>query len=148
MTRKRNVLFLCTHNSARSQMAEAFLRKYGGDRFNAYSAGLEPTEIDPMTYEVMQEIGFDLEGQHAKSVQTYLGRLLVHDLIIVCEQADRDCPHTWPGLEIESRIYWPFDDPAAPVGSRTERLDRFRRVRNQMEQRIKTWLQEISEKGM
>ncbi len=63
MERKRNVLFLCTHNSCRSQMAEAFLRKYAGDRFNVFSAGLEPTEIDPMTREVMHEVGLDLEGQ-------------------------------------------------------------------------------------
>lgn len=62
MKQKHNVLFLCTHNSARSQMAEAFLKKHGGDRFNAYSAGLEPTEIDPMTREVMQEVGIEMEG--------------------------------------------------------------------------------------
>lgn len=128
-------------------MAEAFLRRHGGDRFNAYSAGLEPTEINPMTREVMREIGLDMEGCHAKGVQTYLGKLMVHHLIIVCETANRNCPHTWTGLEIESRLFWPFDDPAAVEGSREERLQNFRQVRDQMEQRIKTWLREVSEKG-
>ncbi|MBN1507917.1 MAG: arsenate reductase ArsC [Sedimentisphaerales bacterium] len=143
MERKRNVLFLCTHNSARSQMAEAFLRKYAGDEFNAYSAGLEPTEIDPMTREVMQEIGIDIEGQYAKGVETYLGKLLLSYLIIVCETANSRCPHSWPG--IQERLFWPFDDPAAVQGSHEERLEQFRRVRDQMDQRIRSWLEEIHE---
>lgn len=148
MKRKRNVLFLCTHNSVRSQMAEAFLRKYGDDRFNAYSAGLEPTEIDPMTTEVMREVGLDLEGRHAKSVKTYLGKLPVHYLIIVCGKANRDCPRTWPGLEIEERLFWPFDDPAEAQGSREEKLQTFRRVRDQVERQVKSWVEEVSRKGV
>ncbi len=147
MARKRNVLFLCTHNSSRSQMAEAFLRKYAGDRFNAYSAGLDPTEIHPMARQVMREVGLDLEGQYAKGVQTYLGRLLVSHLIIVCETANRRCPHTWPGLEIQERLFWPFDDPVEAEGSEEERLRKFRQVRDQIEQRIKSWLKEIDAHG-
>jgi arsenate reductase len=145
MAQKRNVLFLCTHNSSRSQMAEAFLRKYAGDRFNVYSAGLEPTEIHPMTRQVMHEIGLDLDDHYAKGVRTYLGRLLVSYLIIVCETANSRCPHTWPGLEIRKRLFWPFDDPAAAEGTEEERLQEFRRVRDQMEQRIKLWLKDIRE---
>ncbi|HNS23090.1 MAG TPA: arsenate reductase ArsC [Sedimentisphaerales bacterium] len=143
MPQKSNVLFLCTHNSARSQMAEAFLRKYGGDEFNGYSAGLEPTEIDPMVREVMQEVGVEMKGQHAKGVQAYLGRLLVQHLIIVCEQANRNCPRTWPGLEIEERLFWPIDDPAAVRGSHERRLQAFRQARDQIEERVKSWLQDI-----
>lgn len=145
MKQKHNVLFLCTHNSARSQMAEAFLKKYGGDRFNAYSAGLEPTEIDPMTREVMQEVDIEMEGQHAKDVRTYLGRLMVHHLIIVCEEANRNCPHTWPGLEVEERLFWPIEDPAATQGAYRERLRKFRQIRDQIEERINSWLRENHE---
>ncbi|OHB66737.1 MAG: protein tyrosine phosphatase [Planctomycetes bacterium RBG_13_60_9] len=142
MKPKRNVLFLCTHNSCRSQMAEAFLRKYAGDEFNAYSAGLEPTEIDPMTREVMREVGIDMEGQYAKGVQTYLGKLIVNHLIIVCETANSRCPHSWPG--IYERLFWPLEDPDATRGNEEERLEKFRQVRDQIEQRIQLWLKEIS----
>jgi arsenate reductase len=142
MKPKRNVLFLCTHNSSRSQMAEAFLRKYAGDRFQVYSAGLEPTEIHPMTRRVMAEVGLDLEGQSAKGVDTYLGKLLINHLIVVCETANRRCPHTWPG--IHERLFWPFADPDAAQGSPEEKLARFRQVRDQIEQRVKSWVEEVS----
>jgi arsenate reductase len=142
MERKRNVLFLCTHNSARSQMAEAFLRKYAGDRFNAYSAGLEPTEIDPMTREVMREVGLDLEGQYAKGVETYLAKLLISHLVIVCDRAEKECPHSWPG--IQERLFWSFEDRVGTEGSREERLHAFRQVRDRIEQRIESWLEETS----
>jgi len=145
MARRRNVLFLCTHNSSRSQMAEAFLRKYAGDKFNVYSAGLDPTEIHPMTRQVMHEVGLDLGNQQAKGVQTYLGRLLVSYLIVVCETANSRCPHSWPGSEIQERLFWPFEDPVAAKGSEEERLQKFRQVRDQIEQRIKSWVKDISE---
>ncbi len=141
MERKRNVLFLCMRNSSRSQMAEAFLRKYAGDQFNVYSVGLEPTEIHPMTRQVMAEVGLDLEGQSAKGVQTYLGKLLVNHLIIVCEIANSKCPYTWPG--VHQRLFWPFEDPDAAQGSQEERLEKFRQVRDQIEQRVKAWLEEV-----
>jgi len=126
-------------------MAEAFLRKYAGDRFNVYSAGLEPTEVHPMTRQVMHEAGTDLDNRHAKGVETYLGRLWVNYLIIVCETANSRCPHTWPGLEIQQRLFWPFDDPVAATGSEEERLQKFRQVRDQIEQKIKSWLKDIAE---
>lgn len=143
MERKPNVLFLCTHNSSRSQMAEAFLRKYAGGQFNAYSVGLEPTEIHSMTRQVMEEVGLDLQGQSAKGGKTYLGKLLVHYLIIVCEIANSKCPYTWPG--VHQRLFWLFKDPDTVPGSQEERLEKFRQVRDQIEQRVKSWLDEVSQ---
>jgi arsenate reductase len=145
MERKRNVLFLCTHNSSRSQMAEAFLRKYAGDRFNVYSAGLDPTEVHPMTRQVMQEVGIDLGDRQAKGVETYLGKLLVSYLIVVCETANHRCPRTWPGLEIQKRLFWPFDDPVTAQGTEEEKLRKFREVRDKIEQQIRSWLTEVDE---
>ena len=81
----QRVLFLCTGNSAHSQMAEAFLRKYGGDRFEAYSAGLEPKGLNPLTVQVMQEVGIDVSQQQSKGVGTYLGKVLFQYLITVCD---------------------------------------------------------------
>ena len=95
---KIRVLFLCTGNSARSQMAEAFLRSYAGDRYEAYSAGLEPKEIHPLTKKVMDEIGIDISGQNSKSLKDYMGRLHFGYLITVCSQADANCPTAFPDL--------------------------------------------------
>jgi arsenate reductase len=127
-------------------MAEAFLRKYAGDRFTAYSAGFEPTEIHPMTRQVMQEVGLDLDGQYAKGVQTYLGQLLVSYLIVVCETDDSRCPRAWPGLETQRRLFWSFDDPVAAEGNEEERLQKFRQVRDQIEQRIQAWLEDVEQR--
>ena len=87
------VLFMCTGNTARSQMAEAFLRAYGGDRFAAYSTGLEPHEINPLTTVVMEERGLDLSEQYAKGLKESLGRVHFGDLITVCSRAEAECPH-------------------------------------------------------
>jgi arsenate reductase len=92
-------------------MAEALLRKYAGDRFEVYSAGLNPDRIHPLVGPVMREIGIDISGQRSKSVQEYLGRLTAHYLIIVCENVERNCPKIFPGPGV--RLFWPFDDPAA-----------------------------------
>jgi len=86
------IQFLCTGNSARSQMAEAFLRKYAGDRFEAHSAGLEPKIVYPLNTQVMQEAGIDISGQTSKGVSIYLGKLLFKYLITVCDDADKNCP--------------------------------------------------------
>lgn len=88
----QRVLFLCTGNSARSQMAEAFLRKYGSERYEAHSAGLEPKEINPLTVQVMKEVGIDISAQKSKGVSTYLGKMLFQDLITVCDDAEKNCP--------------------------------------------------------
>ncbi len=137
----RRVLFLCTGNSARSQMAEAFLRKYGGDEFEAHSAGLKPAGMNPLTVKVMQEVGVDVSGQHSKGVDVYLGKLLFQHLITVCADADKNCPTTWPG--ISKREHWAFDDPAAFIGTEAEKLAKFREVRDQIEARVKTWIDNL-----
>jgi arsenate reductase (thioredoxin) len=135
---KSKVLFLCTGNSARSQMAEAFLRAYAGDRFEAYSAGLQPKPIHPLTRQVMNEIGFELEGQRAKDVTEYLGKVHFGYLITVCDEAERNCPKTFPGLG--ARMHWSLDDPAAFEGTGDERLAVFRRVRDEIRERVRTWV--------
>ena len=135
---KTKVLFLCTGNSARSQMAEAFLRKYGGEQFEAYSAGLEPKDIHPYTNRVMEEVGVSLSGQYSKHFKEYMGKVHFGYLITVCDEAEKNCPTVFPG--ISQRIHWSFEDPAAFVGTEEEKLAKFREVRDRIERRIKEWL--------
>ena len=137
---KTKVLFLCTGNSARSQMAEAFLRKYGGDEFEAYSAGLEPEGINPYTKRVMEEAGISLSSYSSKHVREYMGKVHFGYLITLCDEAEKNCPTTFPG--IAQRLHWPFEDPSAFLGSDDEKLAKFREVRDKIDQRIKTWLAE------
>jgi arsenate reductase len=142
--KKPVVLFLCSGNSCRSQMAEAILRKRAGDRFEVHSAGLSPTPINPFTYTVMEEVGLNMDGQYAKGVDKYLGKLPVRHLIIVCSGAAKACPSVWPG--VVNRELWPFEDPAVADSSDEEKLAVFRRVRDQIEARIMEWLDQM-EKG-
>ncbi len=140
---KPRVLFLCTHNSARSQMAEAFLRRDGGGHFEAHSAGLEPTEIHPLTYRVMREVGIDLEaeGHWCKGlIEEYL-RKQVHlgYLITVCSNAEAKCP-IYPGVSV--REYWGFEDPAAFEGSDEAKLAKFRDIRDQIAAKVETFIAE------
>jgi arsenate reductase len=141
MTQQR-ILFLCTGNSARSQMAEAFVRKYAGDRFEAYSAGLEPKGLNPLTVKAMNEIGMDVSGQHSKSIETYLGKMHFQYLVTVCDDADKNCPTGIPG--VDQRMHWSFEDPAAVEGSEEERLAKFREVRDLIEKKVKDWLMQQS----
>ena len=135
---KQNVLFLCVHNAARSQMAEALLRKHAGERFDAVSAGLEPTEIHPLTMRVLNEIGVDVSGQHAKGLDGLMGKKSFQVAIIVCERTQKNCPHIFPfALQ---RLDWPFEDPAEARGTEEEQLQKFRDVRDQIEARILDWL--------
>jgi arsenate reductase len=134
-----NVLFLCTANSARSQMAEAFLRKYGSNRFKAFSAGLEPKGIHPLTIRVMEEVGISMEGHSAKPFSDYLGKERFVYLITVCDQAEVNCPKAFPGVAM--RLHWPFEDPALKEGTEEEKLHMFRGVRDQIERKIKEWLE-------
>ncbi len=134
---KPRVLFLCTGNSARSQMAEAFLRRFAGDEFEVYSAGLEPRRMNPDTIRVMNEIGYDLDGQYSKGVDQYLGKLLFQYLITVCDDADKNCPTVWTGGC--HRMHWSFEDPAAVEGSEAEKLAKFREVRDQIEAMVQSW---------
>ncbi len=135
---KDEVLFLCTGNSCRSQMAEAFLRAYGGERFEVYSAGLQPSEINPWTYRTMAELGFDLAGQYSKSVEEYRGAIDFDVVITVCADADANCP-AYLG-RARQRLHWGFEDPAKFVGSEEETLATFRQVRDEISARVKTWL--------
>jgi len=137
--RKPRVLFLCTGNSARSQMAEAFLRHYGGDRFEAHSAGMEPKGINPYTVRVMAEKEFDLDGQRSKGIEEYMTKVHIGYLITVCSNAEENCP-IMPF--VGARIYWPFEDPAAFEGTDEEKTKKFREVRDQIEARVKEWLAE------
>ena len=138
--KKTKMIFLCTGNSARSQMAEAFLRKYAGDRFEVHSAGLEPKGINPFTVRVMEEIGISLEGHESKSVGKYLGREHFTYLFTVCGQAEEKCPRTF--LTSGIHAHWDFEDPAAFEGSEEAKLEKFREIRDQIDQRIQTWLKE------
>ena len=134
---KPRVLFMCTGNTARSQMAEAFLRACAGDRYEAYSAGYEPLEINPLTRVVMEERGFDLSGQYAKGLKEFLGNVHFGYLITVCGRAEAECP-TFPGMG--TREFCPFEDPAAFEGSEEEWLGKFREVRDAIDARVQEWL--------
>jgi len=134
------VLFLCTGNSVRSQMAEGFLRKYAGERFEAYSAGLEPKPLHPLTVKVMEEAGVDMSGYISKGFETYLGKMLFQYLVTVCDEAERNCPTTWPG--VSNRLHWHFEDPAAFIGTEEEKLAKFCQVRDQIDQQVKAWVAE------
>ncbi len=137
---KMRVLFLCTGNSARSQMAEGLLRHYADDRFEVYSAGLEPKGMNPLTVRVMEEAGIPLTGQRSKDVGEYVGRVHFSHVITVCSRADDKCP-VFP--DISQRLRWPFDDPAAVEGTDEDKLARFREVRDQIDRRIREWLTEM-----
>jgi arsenate reductase len=144
MEAKPNVLFLCTGNSCRSQIAEGLLRQLGSDKFTAHSAGTEPAErIHPLAVQVMAEKGIDISHQKPKNVSQYLGRLPVRHLIIVCDGADEKCPRVFPGMM--NRLFWPFDDPAAFEGTPAATLAKFRNVRDEIEERINDWLEESHE---
>jgi arsenate reductase len=139
---KLRVLFLCTGNSARSQMAEAWLRHLGSDHFDAHSAGLEPKGIHPLTKIVLEEAGLDMQGQYSKGLSVYLGKTSFAYLVTVCGNAEARCPY-FPG--VGSRQHWPFNDPAACRGTDAEQLAEFRRVRDQIAERIRCWLKELAE---
>jgi arsenate reductase (thioredoxin) len=139
---ENRVLFLCTGNSARSQMAEAFLNKYGGGRFEAHSAGLEPAGLNPLTVKVMDEIGIDVSGQKSKGIDTYLGKTHFQYLVTVCDDADKNCPTVWPG--VNERMHWSFQDPAKVEGTEEEKLAKFREVRDLIEKQVKEWLKNLN----
>jgi arsenate reductase len=127
-------------------MAEAFLRKNGSDQFEAFSAGLEPKGMNPMTVRVMSEVGIDVSSQRSKGVAEYLGRVLFQYLITVCDDAEKNCPTVWPG--VNKRLHWSFEDPAAVEGSEEEKLAKFREIRNQIDEKVHEWLvaQEVQPK--
>ena len=141
---KAKVLFLCTGNSVRSQMAEAFLKKHGGEHYDAYSTGTEPKGINPYTKRVMEEVGVNLSGQYSKHVREYIGKMNFAYVITLCGEAQKSCPTIFPG--IGQILHWSFEDPAAFAGSDDEKLAKFREVRDQIERTIKEWLSGQQEK--
>src|SRR5688500_8214124 len=134
------VLFLCTGNSARSQVGEAFVRKHAGDRFEADSAGLEPTGLTPLTTQEMSGMGSDIYAHESKGVDAYLGKVLFQYLITVCDDADKNCPTVWPG--VNKRMHWSFEDPANFEGTEEEKLAKFREVRDLIDNKVQGWLTE------
>lgn len=126
------VLFLCTHNSARSQMAEGLLRELAGDRFEAHSAGTEATSVRAEAIAVMAEIGVDLSGAESKTLARYLEEEFEY-LVTVCDDANESCP-VFPGAM--NRLHWSFPDPSKASGGPEERLQVYRRVRNEIRARL------------
>ena len=137
MTKPR-VLFLCTGNSARSQMAEGYLRHVAGDRFEVASAGINPTVVNPLAISTMAEIGVDISGQRSKAAGELLGQHFPY-VITVCDNANERCP-IFPG--VVTRLHWSLEDPAAATGTDAERLAVFRRIRDQIVDRVRTFVAE------
>jgi arsenate reductase (thioredoxin) len=123
---KTKVLFLCTHNSARSQMAEGLVRHLAGDRFEVMSAGTEATHVRPLAVRAMDEVGIDISGQESKTLDRYLGEPFDY-VITVCEEANEACPF-FPGAA--ERLHWSLPDPAAAQGTEEQRLEVFQSVRD------------------
>ena len=130
---KRRVLFLCTGNSARSQMAEGLLRHYGGERFDVHSAGTRPSHVNPFAVEAMRELGIDISTHWSKSVDEFTGQAFDY-VITVCDRASEECP-VFPAET--RRVHWGFEDPAAVEGLDAEKLAVFRRVRDKIANRMK-----------
>jgi arsenate reductase len=132
LSSKPKVLFLCTGNSARSQMAEGYLRHVAGDEFEPLSAGIEPKGLNPLAVEAMNEIGIDISHQNSKDVVSFLGQYIPY-IVTVCDNARERCPIFPRSFKF---LHWSFDDPAAAQGSREEKLAVFRRVRDEIAHRI------------
>lgn len=140
----KRVLFLCTGNSCRSQMAEGLLRELGGDRFVSLSAGSKPAGyVHPMAVTAMSELGFDISDLTSKSINVFLPpEGTPPDLIIsVCSSAEKECPN-FPGAT--ERLHWPFDDPAHAEGTDEEKMVVFRRVRDEIKDKLTAYLAEDS----
>jgi arsenate reductase len=136
------VLFVCTGNSARSQMAEALLSREGGADFEAFSAGTEPAGVNPLTVRVLDEIGIDWSQALSKSVGEFLGRPFDY-VVTVCDRARRACPY-FPGEG--ERLHWDLEDPAAVEGTDAEKLDAFRRTRSEIAERLTPFIAEARER--
>jgi len=133
---KPRVLFLCTGNSCRSQMAEGWLRAIAGDQFEVFSAGVKPAGVNAMAIAVMREIGVDISGQRSKSVGELLGQHFPYT-VTVCDSAREQCP-VFPGPC--QRLHWSLEDPAAATGTDEQRLGLFRRVRDEIGDRVREFV--------
>lgn len=135
---KPRVLFLCTHNSCRSQMAEGFLRHIAADRFEVLSAGTVASKVNPGAIRVMKEIGIDISGHRSKSLDEFAGQAF-DCVITVCDNAKETCPTFPAGTE---RIHWSIPDPAAAKGAEEERLAQFRIARDDLRQRLRNFVKQ------
>jgi arsenate reductase len=136
---KKTILFICTHNSARSQIAEGLVNSLYGDYYEAYSGGIEPTEINPYAIRVMQEIGIDISGHYAKSVNDFMDKK-IDFVVTVCDQAQGSCPF-FPGAK--TYIHKGFQDPSQLKGTEEEILEQTRKIRDE----IKRWIVEAFDPG-
>ena len=136
---KIKVLFICIHNSARSQMAEEFLRKYGGGRFDVESAGLEPGVINPLVVEILKEDGIDISGKKPISVMAkFKAGKTYQYTITVCDKSVEDrCPF-FPG--VSRRLNWPFSDPSTVKGTEAEKMEKIRVIRDQIRNKVKEFI--------
>jgi arsenate reductase len=132
-TDPKRILFLCTHNSARSQMAEGWLRSLGGSQFEAFSAGTEATQVRPLAIRAMAEVGIDISRQESKTLERYLQQPF-DAVITVCDQANEACPVFFGAKQ---RLHWSFPDPSKATGSEEEQLAVYRAVRDAIGARIK-----------
>jgi len=144
MESKIRVLFVCIHNSARSQMAEAFLKQIGGDRFEVESAGIEPGKLNPLVVEAMQEVGIDISGNRTKDVFGFIKNgTLFNYVVTVCDETSAErCP-IFPG--ITQRLHWGFPDPSALQGTDEEKLREIRKIRDSIRNKVENWtIHEVS----
>ena len=132
----QRVIFVCTHNSARSQMAEGMLRAWGGDRYEVFSAGTEATRVRPEAIAVMDELGIDITTQASKTLEPFLGEPFDW-LITVCDQANESCP-TLPG--VRQRAHWSIEDPSGVAGTEAVRLGAFRAARDELRERVQAFI--------
>jgi len=139
---KKKVLFICVHNSARSQMAAAWLNEICGDYFEAESAGLEPGELNPLAVQVMNEVGIDISKKETQAVFDVFKRGQIFAYVItVCDETSAEkCP-IFPG--VTNRVHWSFPDPSALAGTQQERLQGTRKIRDDIRARIETWCDEM-----
>lgn len=137
---KKKVLFIGMGNSARSQMAEAFMRRYAGSSIEAFSAGLEPKPIDPMTIKSMKEIGVDMGSHYSKPISIYKDYTDFSYVIIVCDNSDKFCPSFFPGKA--TGLHWELGDLDDIQGTQEERIRKFREIRDQIQDNVLAWLHE------
>ena len=136
MNSKKKILFLCTGNSCRSQMAEGIMRKYFGDKFEVFSAGTNPSSLNPYAVRVMNETGIDISSHSSKSIELFLDESFDY-VITVCDAAKEQCP-IFSG-NVEEKLHWSFEDPADAKGSEKEVLEKFREVRDLIKEKILTY---------
>ncbi|MDC7229915.1 MAG: arsenate reductase ArsC [Sphaerochaetaceae bacterium] len=136
---KERIMFVCIHNSARSQMCEAFVKHYASDRFEAHSSGIEAGKLNPLVVQAMEEIGISMEGHYAKPAQEYIDRDEAFDYVVtVCDESNAErCP-MFPGRS--ERMHWGFPDPSAMTGSDEEKLEGIRPIRDAIHTRITDWI--------